>query len=114
MKIIDPRATTLMVIRMPSHHQTIAPVGGDHPQYLLSPLAALFFEGLMNLLNARLIFSCHRGCGGGRRGGGRCVFSTIGAKVRPLAIWRALFLHENIGQKRVEKTGIFENRKPFE
>ena len=47
-------------------------------------------------------------------GGGRCVFSTIEAKVRPLTIWRALFLHENIGQKRVEKTGIFEKRKTFE
>ena len=68
----------------------------------------------MILLNARLSFGCHRGCGGGRRGGGGCVFSEVGGKVRPLASWRVLFLHENIGQKRVEKTGFFENRKMFE
>ena len=41
-------------------------------------------------------------------GGGGCVFCMIGGKVHPQAIWRALFLHENRGQKRVEERAFLK------
>ncbi len=77
---------TLKVSWMPSHHWTIVPIGGYHPQYLLSPLVVIFLKELMSLLSAQLSFGCHCGCASGHRGVGGCVFSMIGGKVRPQAI----------------------------